>query len=112
LAEEPRFQRGLEQLERFVEDRIRLARRRKDEGERRLEEARTRRDGTVSIDAREKGDVIVAGIGREVEGLEAELASLERREDETYRRCRERLHQRRYAPATVVTLFDVGFLLE
>jgi len=112
LAEEPRFERGLEQLERFVEDRVRLLRRRKDEEERRLDEARVRRDSTVSIEAREKGEALVLGIGRELDALDQELASLERRDDETYRRCRERLHQRRYAAATVVTLFDVAFLLE
>ena len=112
LAEEPRFQRSLEQLERFVEDRVRLLRRRKDEEERRLDEARARRDSTVSIEAREKGEAVVVGIGREVEELDQELASLERRDEETYRRCRERLHQRRYAPATAMTLFDVAFLLE
>lgn len=110
-AEEPRFERGLLQLERFVEDRVRLLRRSKEAAEHRLDEARARRDSTMSPDAREKTEEVVARIGAEVEALEAEILRLESRDDDVYRRCRQRLHERRYAPATVETLFDVGFLL-
>jgi hypothetical protein len=111
-AEEPQFELGLEQLERFVEDRARLLRRNKVEADGRLEEMRARRDTTVSVDAREKAEEAVVRIGAEVEALDEALVSLERRDDETYQRCRDRLHQRRYAPASVETLFDVGLLLE
>jgi hypothetical protein len=110
--EESRFERSLEQLEHYIEDRVRLLTRQKSELEPKLAEARARRDGAVSPEVRATAEATILRAGRQLEELGTELSRLTLRDDETYNRCREQLHQRRYSPTTHVRLFDVAFVLE
>jgi hypothetical protein len=111
-GEAGRFDRGLEQVERYVEDRVLLRRRERGDLERRSEQARARRDAALSLDVREEAEVLLGRLAVEIEALEAEIDRLERRDDDTYRRCRERLLARRYSTATVERLFEMEMLLE
>lgn len=110
--EGPRYQRGLEQLERYVEDRLFLLHRRKTDLERRLGDARDKRSAALALDTREQAEKAIAQHAENIERLEAEIARLEARDDDTYRRCKTRLTQRRYAPPRVERLFDVEMLVE
>ena len=110
--EQARFDRSVEQLEHYVEDRARLLRRQKTDQEHRLESARAQRDKTVSADARDSAEAAVVRVGKELEELDAKLERLAGRDDETYRRCREELFTRRFKPTSVERLFDVEFMLE
>ncbi len=111
-GEAGRFDRGLEQVERYIEDRLLLRRRDRGDLERRSEEARARRDAALSLDAREEAEGLLGRLAVEIEAIEAEIDRLERRDDDTYRRCRERLLARRYSTATVERLFELEMLLE
>jgi len=111
-GEAARFDRGLEQLERFVEDRLLLRRRDRSELERRIEEARARRDAALSLDARQEAEDLLRKLGVETEAIEAEIDRLERRDDDTYRRCRERLLARRYSTSKVQRLFEMEMIIE
>ena len=111
-GEAGRFDRGLEQVERYVEDRLLLRRRERGDLERRSEEARARRDAALSLDVRQEAEGLLGRLAVELESIEAEIDRLERRDDDTYRRCRERLLARRYSTATVERLFDTEMLVE
>lgn len=111
-SEDRRFELGLDRLERFIDDRLLLLRRQRVELTERLGRAEEARAAALSADAREDHDRRVKRAGVELEALEQEQLRLERRDDETYRRCREHLHLRRYAPGEAVTLFDVELVLE
>ncbi len=110
--EGPRYQRGLEQLDRYVEDRLFLLVRRRGETEQRLEEARDRRNAAIALDTRETAEAAIARHADHLERLSGEIARLEARDDETYQRCKARLTQRRYAAPRVERLFDVEMLVE
>ncbi len=107
-----RFDRGLEQIEAFVEDRLFLLRRERAALEARQERARTRRAQALAHDEREKAEAEVQTLAAELEALDAQIGRLERREDATYERCKDGLYQRKFARPMVETLFDVGILVE
>ncbi|MBL8112019.1 MAG: hypothetical protein JNK60_03980, partial [Acidobacteria bacterium] len=111
-SEAARFDRGLEQVERYLDDRLHLARGERAALERRADEARARRDGALALSARAEADAALVAASEEIETLEVEIDRLERRDDDTYRRCRDRLLERRYAPATVTRIFDTELVLE
>jgi hypothetical protein len=111
-GESGRFDRGLEQVERYVDDRLHLRRRERGDLERRSEEVRARRDAALSLDAREDAERLLERLAVDLERIEVEIDRLERRDDETYRRCRERLLARRYSTATVERLFETEMFLE
>jgi len=111
-AEQARFDRTLEQIERYVEDRVLLLRRKRTELEQRLEVQRGKRDQALGAIAREEAERAIQRLGQELEEIEHDIERLERRDDATYQRCRDRLHDRRYAPAKVERLFEVKFVLE
>jgi hypothetical protein len=110
-SEDARFDRGLEQLERYVEDRMLLRRREKREIDARIEKERDRRDKALGTDDREAAERALVRLEGELERLEEEIDRLERRDDETYRRCKERLHERRYAPPVIERLVEAELVL-
>jgi len=110
--EAPKYLRGLEQLDRYVEDRLFLLVRRRNESLLRLEEARAKRDAAIALESREQAEAAMTRHAHTIERLEGEIARLEARDDETYARCKARLTQRRYAPPRVERLFDVELLVE
>jgi superfamily II DNA or RNA helicase len=105
-GEEPRVARALEQIDRFVEDRILLIDRRR-EGERvRLAAAEAARDRAVGSDQRTRAEADLVASETEIERLDGELARLRARDDEVYQRWYERTHERRYRAPAVTRLAD------
>jgi hypothetical protein len=111
-AEQARFERTVEQIERFIEDRLLLRRRNRRDIEQRIDTWRARRDQAVSASSREEAERSIVKLGQELESLDAEIDRLQEREDTTYRRCLDQLHTRRYAPPRAERLFEVEFILE
>ncbi|MFO0726435.1 MAG: SNF2-related protein [Myxococcota bacterium] len=107
-----RFDRGLEQIEAYVEDRLFLLRRERAGLEDRQEKARTRREKALSGEDRSRADGEVVQLAKQIEKLTEEIEQLERREDTTYERCKQGLYQRKYARPKFERLFDVGILVE
>jgi hypothetical protein len=111
-AERARLERNLEQIERYVEDRLLLLRRKEQDLERRLERQRERRDQALGADVREEAERAVQKLAGELESVQADAERLARRDDRTYQQCRERLSDRGHAPVRVDRLFDVEITIE
>jgi helicase-like protein/SNF2 domain-containing protein len=103
------FERAIVQLERFIEDRVSIARRARGELARRIVATRRERDSAAGSDARGRAEALLERSERELERLEAELARLLARDDDGYRRWRQRAYERRYAPPERETLLHAEF---
>jgi len=110
--EAARFDRSLEQVENYVEDRLLLLRRARSLLEQRVLETRVRRDEALSLEGRDQAELLLRRLDTETEERDAEIGRLERRDDDTYRRCRDRLLARRYGPGRVERLFEIELVLE
>ncbi|WP_394827337.1 SNF2-related protein [Pendulispora albinea] len=111
-AEQQRFERADFQAQRFLEDRLLVHRRRRDDRLRKLEEAQVRRDSAMGSEARTAAERRVLELDVEVTELEAAIERLERREDKTFQRFHDHIHQRRYRPPTVDLLFEMELVVE
>jgi hypothetical protein len=111
-AEHDRFQRASQQAESFIEDRILVLGRQRDEQVRRLEQAIDRRDGATSSETRTEATLQVESAQSAVDKVTEAKERLERRDDEKFRKFREHIHERRYAPPRVEHLFDVEFAIQ
>jgi hypothetical protein len=103
------FERAIGQLERFIEDRVLIARRDRGELARRIAATRRERDSAAGSDARARAEALLERSERELEQLEAELGRLLARDDDGYRRWRQRAYERRYAPPERETLLSAEF---
>jgi hypothetical protein len=110
-AEQRRFEAAIQQAERFVQDRLLVLGRRRAELGERLASAEARRDSVVGADRRTDLDALVESLGGELERLDERIAALERREDATFTRHREKAHQRRYAEPLGERLFELEFVI-
>jgi hypothetical protein len=111
-AERDRFERASQQAESFLEDRILVLRRRRDEAERRVERAIERRDGATGSESRTAAERQVASAQEALDEITVAIERLERRDDVRFQKFREHIHERRYAPPRVEHLFDVGFTIQ
>jgi superfamily II DNA or RNA helicase len=110
--EQLRFERSIEQVERYMEDRLLVLRRRLAEETKALEAAEDRRDAALGSAARDDAERRIGAMQRGIGELEAEIERIERRDDASYEQVRERAHQRRYRPPSVTRILDVDFVLE
>jgi len=110
-GERARFDAALARLERSVEDRILILRRRLTEIENRRRSALAERDRALSVDAREAAERILRRIEAEGSELEMAVVDLEQRTEEAYRTRRDSLTLRRTPAPSVERLVDVGFEL-
>ena len=108
-AEQPRFERALEQIERFMSDRILLAVRQRDDTIVRVVKAAAQRDDAVGFELRDKAEKALHGAQAEVERLDAEIARLRAGDDDQYRRWRQHTQDRRYAKPEIKRIFEAGF---
>jgi uncharacterized membrane-anchored protein YhcB (DUF1043 family) len=106
------FDRSIEQVERYMEDRLLVLRRRLAAESKSLEAAQDRRDAALGSDARDEAARRIGAIQKNIDELEAEISRLEQREDPGYEQWRDRVHQRRYRPPAVTRILDVDFILE
>ena len=105
--EEPRYQRTLEQIERYIADRVLLLERQRDAINVRLGKAEAARDAAVGADQRDVAERALRRAQGELEALDEQLRGLRAGEDERYQRWRDRTVARRYAAPRIDHLFDV-----
>ena len=108
-GEQKHFEQAIGQLERFVEDKILVCRRERASIAEKLRSAHARRDEVVGSSARERIEAEIVRLATRAESLESRIHALESREDEVYRRWREKYHELRYRAPTVTRLFQAAF---
>jgi hypothetical protein len=111
-SEQKRFDRALVQLDRFMEDRLLLVRRRAAQQRDELEAAEKRRDIALGPEARSAGEKAAVSAQRRVDATDAEIARLTERDDPAFRRSREKTLARRYAAPVLERLFDVNLVIK
>lgn len=111
-GEQKRLARTLGQVDRAVEDRILLLRRRRDELDARLDEATNRRDVALGPDARAAAERLAAKIQVDLDEIEGEMARLARRDDDAFRRWRDKALGRRHAVPVIERIVDVELVIE
>jgi hypothetical protein len=111
-CEQQRFERNLEQIDRYVEDQLLVLKKRLRAESEAFREAEARRDAAMGSEARNQAEARINKIQAELDRIEAEIERLERRNDEKYEAWRIRAHDRRYRPPEVTRLMNVEFVLE
>ena len=106
------FDRTVEQLEQYMEDRILVLRRDHANTRARCRQAEEKRDGALGSDARAEADEVARRLEAQVDALDEEIERLVTRDDEDYRRWKKHAHRRRYDRPKSQRLFDVEFVLE
>jgi superfamily II DNA or RNA helicase len=105
------FDRAMVQLERFIDDRVLILKRSRAELVRRIQGSRRDREAAAGSEARGRVEALLVRSERELEGLEAELARLQARDDEGYRRWRQHAYERRYAPPEREPILEAEFVI-
>ncbi len=111
VLEQQLFERAMSQLERFIEDRVLILKRSREEVTRRIKSGRRDRDTAAGSDARTRVEALLERSERELEALDAELARLQSRDDDGYQRWRKHAYDRRYAPPERESILDVEFVI-
>jgi hypothetical protein len=110
--EQQRFERNLEQIECYVEDKLLVLRRRLSTATAALHSSEDMRDAALGSDARTQAEDRILRVQAEIDALEAQIERLQNRDDPEYERWREHAHERRYRPPAVTRMLDVEFILE
>jgi superfamily II DNA or RNA helicase len=108
-SEQKHFEQAVGQLERFVQDKVLVFRRERASIGEKLRYARERRDEVVGASARDRIEAEISRLATRDENLEHRLNALESREDEVYKKWRDKYHNLRYQPPTVTVLFEATF---
>jgi superfamily II DNA or RNA helicase len=108
-SERAKFEAALARLERSVEDRVLILRRRITELEKRQASAATERDRALSVEARERAQRTLADLEDAATELDVALVEMEQRTEEMYRTRRDLLTSRRTHGPSVERLVDVRF---
>ena len=112
VGEQRRLARSLEQVDRAMEDRILLLRRRRDKLQARIEEATHRRDVALGPDARAAASLRASKVQEELDETDLAIDRLARRDDPAFRQWRDKaLGRRRTAPA-IERIVDVALVIE
>ncbi len=107
-----RAERARWQAERFVEDRLLVLRKRRARVLEQLDAALHRRDAAAGSVQRTEAEQRARHAEDALTQLERDIAKLEARDDETFRRHQAWIHLRRDTPPRVEVLFDVEFIIE
>jgi superfamily II DNA or RNA helicase len=108
-GERAKFEAALARLERSVEDRVLILRRRITELEKRKAIAIAERDRALSVEAREHAQRKLSNLEEAASELDVALVEMEQRTEEMYRTRRESLTSRRTHGPSVERLVDVRF---
>jgi hypothetical protein len=111
-VEQQRFERNLEQIERYIEDQLLVLRRRLSAATTTLRAAEDKRDTALGSEARSDAESRVRNAQKEIDDLDAQIERLQNRDDAEYERWRKHAHERRYRPPSITRILDVGFILE
>jgi hypothetical protein len=108
-GDETRFNRKLEQLDRYLEDQILVLKRRQVALERKLVEAEHKKESATAPSALTREDQVIHSRQIEMRRLEERINRLERGEDADYQRWRDRLYERRYQRPNVERILELNF---
>ena len=111
-TEHARFERAVRQGERYLDDRLLVLRRRRQQHVERFEQARQRRDGATGARARAEAEEALVAAQVALDEDDAAIERLERGDNEIFRRFEAQIQERRYAPPRVETLFDLTLDIE
>ena len=112
VYEQQRFERSIEQIDRYVEDQLMVLKKRRHEQIEAMSAAEARRDAALGSEARTRAEERIGAIQREIDEIQADIQRLEGREDQKYLEWRDRAYDRRYRPPETARLLDVEFILE
>jgi len=110
--EQQRFERSLEQIERYMEDQLLVLRRRFNAATVALSAAEDKRDTALGSEARSQAEERVRKVQGEIDELHGEIERLQNRNDPEYEKVREQMHSRRYREPDIIRILDVEFVLE
>ena len=111
-AEQQRFDRALLQAERFIEDRVLVLKARRGRVEERLRKAQRDYEAATGATARNEVQTQLNKLQLELDEVEGALERLAQRDDARFRAFHDHIHQRRYTPPRVSTLFDLELVFE
>jgi adenine-specific DNA-methyltransferase len=111
-TEQRRFERAQSQAQRFIDDRLLVQQRHRAELIRQLEDAQARRDAAIGSDARADAESRVVQLDVRLAEVETAIEKLERRENATFQRFHDHIHQRRYGPPSMERLFEMELVIE
>ncbi|MCW5803852.1 MAG: DEAD/DEAH box helicase family protein [Deltaproteobacteria bacterium] len=104
--EQERFERTIEQVERFLADRIMLLEMQRTASLERFAKAETARDAAIGAEPRGRAEEALRRAQTELDGLDAEITRLRSGDDDTYRRWRAHTQERRYARPELEQLLE------
>jgi adenine-specific DNA-methyltransferase len=111
-AEQQRFEQAAFQAQRFIEDRLLVQKRRRAELVRQLEKAQARRDAAVGSEGRAAAETRVVQLDVRIGETDAAIEKLERRDNETFQRFHDHIHERRYRAPSIERLFEMEVSIE
>ena len=111
-AEQQHFERAIDQIDQFMEDRLLVKRRARESAVSRLRKAEAKRDAALGADARGRAADSATRLQAEVDTLDEEIRCLASRKDGDFTRWLDQAHSRRYYEPRRERLFDLEFLLE
>jgi hypothetical protein len=111
-AEQQRFDRAIAQVERFVDDRILLLKRRREDLLDRFRQAEEKRDRALGPDARAEAEARLHQLQLDIDETENRIAKLERRDDVEFVRLRDRINGRHFAPKKVERILQAELVIE
>jgi adenine-specific DNA-methyltransferase len=106
-----RFERTLEQIERFVSDRLLLLERERDAAIQRARKAEAERAAAIGSDQRDRAERALVRAQIRVDELDTEIARLRAGDDERYRHWREHTQTKRYAQPEIDVLIDAELVI-
>jgi adenine-specific DNA-methyltransferase len=109
--EQARFERTLEQVERFVTDRIVLLERERALTIQRVAKAEADRASAIGSDQRDRADLVLQRAQTRLEELDAEIARLRAGDDKRYQQWRDHTQQKRFATPEIDHLVEAEVVL-
>ena len=110
-AENREFEKTIDQLDQYMEDRLLVLRRTREDTTVRLQQAEEKRAAALGADARAKAEGVRRRMETELEELEAQIERLIARDDDDFRKWKTHAHQRRYEPPHAARLFSLEFVI-
>jgi hypothetical protein len=108
-GEQKHFDQAIGQLERFVEDKVIVFRRERASIDAKLRFAKERRDQVVGSSARDRIEAEINQLATKNESLDHRIDALESREDEVYKKWKNKHSDLRYQPLTIRLLIEATF---
>ncbi len=107
--DQDRFNRRLEQLDRYLDDQVLVLKRKRFSLERKLEDAESKKQKAAAPSLLTPLDQNIRSLEREISRLAERIERLQEGEDPDYQQWRDRLYARRFQRPTVERILEVDF---